>query len=45
MTYQGVDKIAQTLIAQDERHAIPYFLLQAIKNMKAATTRDAKQVK
>lgn len=42
MTYQEFDKIAQTLIAQDERYAIPYFNAKAIKNMKAATTRDAQ---
>lgn len=42
MTYQEFDKIAQTLLAQDDRYAIPYFNAKAIKNMKAATTRDAQ---
>lgn len=42
MTYKDFEEIADTLIAQDGRYAIPYFNAQAIKNMKAATTRDAQ---
>ncbi|MGT2751178.1 glycoside hydrolase family 68 protein [Streptococcus orisasini] len=42
MTYQEFDNIAQTLLAQDGRYAVPYFNAKAIKNMKAATTRDAQ---
>ena len=42
MTYKQFQEIADTLLAQDERYAIPYFNAAAIKNMKAATTVDAQ---
>lgn len=42
MTYKQFEDIANTLIAQDERYAIPYFNAAAIKNMAAATTKDAQ---
>lgn len=42
MTYKQFQEIADTLLAQDERYAIPYFNAAAIKNMKAATTIDAQ---
>ncbi|HEM3178287.1 TPA: glycoside hydrolase family 68 protein [Streptococcus suis] len=42
MTYKQFEEIANTLVAQDEQYAIPYFNAAAIKNMAAATTRDAQ---
>lgn len=42
MTYKQFQEIVDTLLAQDERYAIPYFNAAAIKNMKAATTVDAQ---
>lgn len=42
MTYKQFEEIADTLVAQDEQYAIPYFNAAAIKNMAAATTRDAQ---
>ncbi|MCS4488753.1 glycoside hydrolase family 68 protein [Streptococcus sp. SQ9-PEA] len=42
MTYKQFQEIADTLVAQDDRYAIPYFNAAAIKNMKAATTIDAQ---
>lgn len=42
MTYKQFQEIADTVVAQDPRYAIPYFNAAAIKNMKAATTRDAQ---
>ncbi|KXT75658.1 Fructosyltransfearse Ftf [Streptococcus sp. DD12] len=42
MTYREFQDVADTLVAQDPRYAIPYFKADVIKNMKAATTRDAQ---
>lgn len=42
MTYKQFQDIANTLIEQDSRYAIPYFNAATIKNMKAATTKDAQ---
>lgn len=42
MTYKQFEDIANTLVAQDERYAIPYFNATAIKNMDAATARNAQ---
>ncbi|MFC3931792.1 glycoside hydrolase family 68 protein [Streptococcus dentapri] len=42
MTYKQFQEIADVLVAQDPRYAIPYFKAEAVKNMPAATTRDAQ---
>lgn len=42
MTYLDFQKIADTLIKQDPRYAVPFFNASQIKNMPAATTRDAQ---
>ena len=42
LTYQQFQEIADTVVAQDSRYAIPFFNAAAIKNMKAATTVDAQ---
>lgn len=42
MTYKDFDGIVAKSIAQDSRYAIPYFNGNKIKNMPAATTRDAQ---
>ena len=42
MTYKNFEDIANTLVAQDARYAIPYFNASQIKNMPAAYTRDAQ---
>lgn len=42
MTYNDFQKIADTLIKQDGRYAVPFFKASEIKNMPAATTKDAQ---
>ncbi|MBB1078878.1 glycoside hydrolase family 68 protein [Limosilactobacillus sp. STM2_1] len=42
MTYSDFQKIADTLIKQDGRYAVPFFNAREIKNMPAATTKDAQ---
>ncbi|MBM7636199.1 glycoside hydrolase family 68 protein [Streptococcus saliviloxodontae] len=42
MTYGDFQSIADTLLEQNEQYAIPYFKASEIKNMAAATTRDAQ---
>ncbi|MEX2804619.1 glycoside hydrolase family 68 protein [Streptococcus sp. H31] len=42
MTYKQFEEIANILVAQDPRYAIPYFNAEVIENMQAATTRDAQ---
>ena len=42
MTYKQFEEIANILVAQDPRYAIPYFNAEVIENMEAATTRDAQ---
>ncbi|KRM17741.1 hypothetical protein FC40_GL001131 [Ligilactobacillus hayakitensis DSM 18933 = JCM 14209] len=42
MTYKDFDGIVAKSLAQDSRYAIPYFNGNKIKNMPAATTRDAQ---
>ncbi|WGN90082.1 glycoside hydrolase family 68 protein [Ligilactobacillus faecis] len=42
MTYKNFEDIANALINQDSRYAIPYFNASQIKNMPAAYTRDAE---
>ncbi|WP_425328987.1 glycoside hydrolase family 68 protein [Streptococcus macacae] len=42
MTYKQFQDIADVLVKQDPRYAIPYFKADAIRNMPAATTRDAQ---
>ncbi|MBP2623562.1 hypothetical protein C4K46_06355 [Streptococcus oricebi] len=45
MTYKNFADIAQSLIDQDPRYAIPFFKADAIRNMDAATTRNAQSGK
>ena len=42
MTYNDFKKIADTLIKQDGRYAVPFFNAKQIQNMPAAHTRDAQ---
>ncbi|XYG84049.1 glycoside hydrolase family 68 protein [Limosilactobacillus reuteri] len=42
MTYNDFQKIADTLIKQDGRYTVPFFKASEIKNMPAATTKDAQ---
>lgn len=42
MTYNDFKKIADTLIKQDPRYAVPFFNAKQIQNMPAAHTRDAQ---
>lgn len=42
MTHNDFKKIANTLIKQDGRYAIPFFNAKQIQNMPAAHTRDAQ---
>lgn len=42
MTYNDFQKIADTLIKQDGRYAVPFFKASEIKNMPAAMTKDAQ---
>ena len=42
MTYNYFQKIADTLIKQDGRYTVPFFKASEIKNMPAATTKDAQ---
>ncbi|MDO4634706.1 MAG: glycoside hydrolase family 68 protein [Streptococcus sp.] len=42
LTYKDFEAIADTLVEQDSRYAIPYFNASSIKNMAAATTKDAQ---
>nr|WP_237334227.1 glycoside hydrolase family 68 protein [Streptococcus marmotae] len=42
MTYKQFEDIANALVEQDPKYAIPYFNAEVIKNMPAATTKDAQ---
>ena len=42
MTYNDFQKIADTLIKQDGRYTVPFFKASEIKNMPAATIKDAQ---